>query len=282
MIFYVYQLKVKLWLDKCAFFSVVCFVWARVSPQKYSLVCYITCMSHMILCVWKRDKDRNTSVSRELCYHMKYQIVPPDRVCGACCRGQMYERKCLWDRDWLISPSTQATYFSSTFQWNSDTDMTRISCHFQCQSNSVCVCLCVCRQLFPSPIFICVTLHNMPAETLYNNANVHDTKCQTERSPCCSALQLQAGRRTLHVRLTELSFRRWDTNPTTRINVGDVHFCKPWICCSFTVFFLMLWQCCVYDPIRFRHTTLLVMIGKHCFFNLKYLFWSVGDVLTSP
>ena len=155
MIFYVYQLKVKLWLDKCAFFSVVCFVWARVSPQKYSLVCYITCMSHMILCVWKRDKDRNTSVSRELCYHMKYQIVPLDRVCGACCRGQMYERKCLWDRDWLISPSTQATYFSSTFQWNSDTDMTRISCHFQCQSNSVCVSVCVSSAISIPYFYMC-------------------------------------------------------------------------------------------------------------------------------
>ena len=121
-------------------------------------------MSHMILCVWKRDKDRNTSVSRELCYHMKYQIVPPDRVCGACCRGQMYERKRLWDRDWLISPSTQATYFSSTFQWNSDTDMTRISCHFQCQSNSVCVCVCVVSYFHPlflyvSPSIICLQRH---------------------------------------------------------------------------------------------------------------------------
>lgn len=105
----------------------------------------------------------------------------------------------------------------------------------------------------------------MPAEALYNNANVHDTKCQRERSPCCSALQLHAGRRTLQLRLIELNLRRWETNPTARMNVGDVHFCKLWICCSFTMFFFMLWRCCVYDPVRFRHKSHLVMVGKHCF-----------------
>lgn len=60
-------------------------------------------------------------------------------------------------------------------------------------------------------------------------------------------------------------FQEMGTNPTARINVGDVHFCKLWICCSFTIVFFMLWQCCVYDPVRFRHKSHLVMVGKHCF-----------------
>ena len=57
-------------------------------------------------------------------------------------------------------------------------------------------------------------------------------------------------------------------NSIARINVGNKHFCKPWICCNV----------CVYGLVRIRHTNKhLVRVRKTSRFGLKYLVLSHGS-----
>lgn len=66
------------------------------------------------------------------------------------------------------------------------------------------------------------------------------------------------------------------TDPIKRINVGNVHFYKPWVLwnhtfllISFKVKFLML-KCCVHDLVRFQHKKQLSRVKTN---KKKPMFW---------
>lgn len=88
------------------------------------------------------------------------------------------------------------------------------------------------------------------------------------------------------------------SNPVTRLNVGTVCFCKPWIywnislgfnlclCLCFVfmfVFSFFFWQCCTSALFRFEHH--LISVRKSSRFRLEYLNFgrhrnAAGDVPT--
>lgn len=56
------------------------------------------------------------------------------------------------------------------------------------------------------------------------------------------------------------------------INVSNLGFCKPWICCTFlgSIFYFMLWQCWAYTLVRFRNKTHLVRTGDFLTSHQQY------------
>lgn len=89
----------------------------------------------------------------------------------------------------------QSGDISSTFPCNTDTDITHISCHVHCQSSRVHV----------SSFHPLSHMHSTPAETLYNNANVHNTKCQ-RKVAILLWTPVHEWRKTLYVKLSDSDF----------------------------------------------------------------------------